>query len=299
MHRAIAAWLTEHPGRAAFASAICGALSPYFVPLFIVLAGAVVSLATLQYHLQIAVIVAAAGAFTATMVMLSMYEPSVWLYLGIGLLSYGPLLLALLLKRTGSLNLAFQVAVLSIAACLIVVHVSLEDPVAIWTGLLHTMVDAMLQAGLSPDADADVIVANLARTMWGALAAIVLATTLGALFLGRWWSSLGGSAGSFGEEYRQLRLGKVLGLAVSVLLLVAMFVDAPLLASLVWVSFMALALQGLAAAHRSKARGRINRGWLAAIYVLLVVPLSTSVTVFVLAIWGFADNWTRPRAQQV
>ena len=38
-------------------------------------------------------------------------------------------------------------------------------------------------------------------------------------------------------------------------------------------------------------------GWLAAIYVLLIVPLSAGATVFVLAIWGFADNWLRPRAQ--
>ena len=39
-------------------------------------------------------------------------------------------------------------------------------------------------------------------------------------------------------------------------------------------AFAALAFQGLAAAHRSQAGGRLNRGWLAAIYVLLIVPLS-------------------------
>jgi hypothetical protein len=49
------------------------------------------------------------------------------------------------------------------------------------------------------------------------------------------------------------------------------------------VAFVGLAFQGLAAAHRSKARGSMNRGWLAAIYVLLIVPLSTSITVVVLA----------------
>jgi hypothetical protein len=27
------------------------------------------------------------------------------------------------------------------------------------------------------------------------------------------------------------------------------------------------------------------------------VPLSTSITVFILAVWGYADNWLRPRAQ--
>jgi hypothetical protein len=75
-------------------------------------------------------------------------------------------------------------------------------------------------------------------------------------------------------------------------------VDSALVSSLLWVAFVGLAFQGLAAAHRSKARGSMNRGWLAAIYVLLIVPLSTSITVVVLALWGFADNWLRPRAQR-
>ena len=30
--------------------------------------------------------------------------------------------------------------------------------------------------------------------------------------------------------------------------------------------------------------------------MLLIVPLSMMLTMFVLAIWGFADNWLRPRA---
>jgi hypothetical protein len=51
----------------------------------------------------------------------------------------------------------------------------------------------------------------------------------------------------------------------------------------------------LSAAHRSRAGGRLGRGWLAAIYVLLIAPLSNVVTMFVLRSWGFADNWLRPR----
>jgi hypothetical protein len=84
----------------------------------------------------------------------------------------------------------------------------------------------------------------------------------------------------------------------TVLFAMALATESSLLASLAWVAFTALAFQGLAAAHRMKARGRLNRGWLAAIYVLLVVPLSMSITVFILALWGFADNWLRPRAQR-
>jgi hypothetical protein len=135
--------------------------------------------------------------------------------------------------------------------------------------------------------------------MWGALSALSLATILGAIFLGRWWDALLRKPGAFGEEYRRLRLGVVLGVSVTALFVAALVSDAPMIASLAWVGFAALAFQGLAAAHRCKASGWLNRGWLAAIYVLLIVPLSMSLTVFVLAIWGFADNWSRGRTQGV
>lgn len=207
------------------------------------------------------------------------------------------MLLAILLRNSGSLNLCFQIAVLSAAAVLIAVHLALTDPVAVWMQLLHQVLDSMAAAGIRLEGDQDEIVAVWARTMWGALAGLALATVFGGLLLGRWWLSLLQSPGEFGAEYRRLRLGMTLGVAISIVFALALLTESSLLASLAWIAFTALAFQGLAAAHRLKARGRLNRGWLAAIYVLLVVPLSTSITVFVLAVWGFADNWLKPRAQ--
>jgi hypothetical protein len=131
--------------------------------------------------------------------------------------------------------------------------------------------------------------------MWGALGALALATVFGAMLLGRWWDSLLRAPGAFGAEYRHLRLGIALGVTVTVVFVLAIVMDTPLIAALAWVAFVALTFQGLAAAHRSRAGGTLNRGWLAAIYLLLIVPLSMMVTMFVLAIWGFADNWLRPR----
>jgi len=131
--------------------------------------------------------------------------------------------------------------------------------------------------------------------MWGALGGLTLATLFGSMLLGRWWDSLVRAPGAFGAEYRNLRLGVALGVVVTVVFVLAIVMDSPLISALAWVAFVALAFQGLAAAHRSRAGGRLNRGWLAAIYLLLVVPLSSMLTMFVLAVWGFADNWLRPR----
>lgn len=295
MHRAIAAWLSESPWRAAAASALCGALSQIMLP-FMVLAGAIPVLTALRFNGQIALPVAAVGAAVAGWVAYSAGTPALaGVLIGIGLLFFSPMLLALLLKQTGSMNLCFQVTVLGAGVALLLVHVVLPDPIAAWTPLLHQLLDSMTAAGLKFEGDKATIVAIWARSMWGALAAVALALVFGSLLLGRWWVSLLQAPGAFGTEYRALRLGLALGVLVTVVFVLAWLADSPLVASLAWVAFAALVFQGLAAAHRSKAGGRLNRGWLAAIYLLLVVPLSSALTVFVLALWGYADNWLRPR----
>jgi len=236
-----------------------------------------------------------AGALPPLWMVLALAGPSGWAVAGIGILCFAPLLLGLLRVSTGSLNLCFQVAVLVSALLLGAVHLVLDDAASVWIEPLRGMLDSMETAGLSLTGDREALIAAWARTMWGALAGVTLAIVLGALFLGRWWASLLDAPGRFGEEFRGLKLGRVLGTAVTVLFVMAWFVDATPVASLAWVAAAALAFQGLAAAHRSKAGGRLTRGWLAAIYVLLVVPLSTSITVFGLAIWGLLDNWLPPR----
>lgn len=296
MHRAIAAWLTEHPWRAVIASALCGALSQMMLP-FTVLASAIPVLAVLHFDARLGLAAAVVGAASASWIVFVLV-PTVLpaTFVGIVLLYFAPLALAMLLKRTGSLNLCFQVSVLCIALLLAGVYTALADPVAVWTPLLEQLLDAtQATAGLKTQAERDALVAVLARSMWGAAGAFALATVFSTLLLGRWWHSLLRAPGAFGSEYQRLRLGVTLGMAVTLLFVLAMATEVDLFAALASVAIMALMFQGLAAAHRSRAGGRLKLGWLAAIYLLLVVPLSNVVTMFALALWGFADNWLRPR----
>lgn len=295
MHRAIAVWLTGHPWRAAFASVVSGALSPQMPLPFLVLAGAITVLVALRFDVRYAAAMALAAGTAASWVVLSVARPSGWLLFALGLLFFGPLLLGWLLRLSGSLNLVYQVSLLGLALLLVVLFAVLPDPVGMWREQIDTVWASMANAGLRIEGDRDQIIAAWSRTMWGALAALTLATMFGAVLLGRWWQSLLDAPGSFGVEYRQLRLGRALGIATTVLFIAAMLADSALLASLAWVAFTALAFQGLAAAHRSRAVGRLDRGWLVAIYVLLIVLPVTSIVVFMLALWGFADNWLRPR----
>jgi hypothetical protein len=296
MHRAIAAWLTERPWRAAMVCALLGALAPQVMSPFAVAAGAIPVLIALRLDTLTALGVAASATVAGAWVLMSIGQSPAIIIAGATVLFMAPVGLAFIVRQTNSLNLAFQLAVLATAVALIGVHVALSDPTAVWLPILKAGQRSMQELGLHYT---DEMILPLAKTMWGLLAVLTLVTVVSSLFLGRWWSSLLGTRGSFGAEFRELRLGVVLGVAISIVLPFAYWFESSLAGSLAWVAFGALSFQGLAAAHRGRARGNINRGWLAAIYVLLIVPLSTFITVIGLAVWGFVDNWRRPRTRAV
>ncbi|HSN70424.1 MAG TPA: hypothetical protein VLT59_02900, partial [Steroidobacteraceae bacterium] len=202
-----------------------------------------------------------------------------------------PLGLAEVLRRTGSLNLSFQLAVLGTGLLLAVVHIVLDDPGAIWQRWLELAASSLAEAGF--EIDTAEVVASLRDTMWGSYAALNLLTMLGALFLGRWWQTLREAPGRFGAEFRELRLGLWLGLVATAIVIASVLADFAAVDALAWVAVTALAFEGLAAAHRGRALGRLGQVWLVLIYVFLIVPPTAFIMVALLAGWGFMDNWRR------
>lgn len=297
VQRGIAAWLVARPWRAAVGSAALGALSPQIFSPFAVVAGAIPVLVDLRQGFGISLGVAAIGAAVAFFVLNSLDMPLLGALASVAVLFFAPTLLAEMLRRTGSLNLCFQVSVLVLALCVILVHTVMQDPVGFWVEPITTIIDSLVRAGVQMRQDSETVVAALSRVMWGLLASVTLISVLSSLFLGRWWQSQLEAPGSFGPEYQQLRVGLVLGVAAIALITASLWIESALLHGLVWVMATALFLQGLAAAHRSKARGRLSRGWLIALYVACMLPVSSLITVPLVVAWGFADNWVRTRPQ--
>lgn len=299
MHAKFAAWLIAEPWRAGLFSAIFGLLSPQGISPIAVLAGAIPVLLVLHRD-SIAGVQAAVAGSVAVVTMLLSTGQSILIALAcmVGIF-WLPLGLATVLRRTASLNLSFQLAVLLAGLALVFAYIVANDAVGQWQRLLLDAATAMKQTGLIPDEQA--VVESLAATNWGTYATLWLLTQLSALFVGRWWQSLLEAPGEFGREYQQLRLGQLLGVS-ALLIVVAKFVmnklgySAPLIDALTWIAVTGMAFQGLSAAHKLKARGLIGRGWLTAIYVLLVMPLSMGIMIIVLAGWGLADNWRGMRA---
>ena len=205
-----------------------------------------------------------------------------------------PLVLAVLLRRSESLTLCLQVAVLAGVVMVVLLHATLGDPEQFWAPFVRDLAQEMQRRGLPMDLEEEGLVETLARTLWGWVTVLTVLLAMCALFLARWWQCRPAEPGRFGAEFRQLRLGIALGVAAAV-------------------ADRGVVAVGPAAGGRSRAPvpGRADdrgpRGgaplqgggppaqcdWLWAIYVLLV--LAAPLMVAALAGWGFVDNWLRSR----
>lgn len=294
MHRTLAAWLCEHPWRAAWMAALLGLLSLQGAIVLIPVASAIPALLWLVRGAQAGMNVGLSGSAAVIGVLLYFRQP-VSIAVASAMVLFGvPMVLAALLRRYASLNLVFQVTLLVALLVLAGIFVVLPAPNVLWEQALTQVFSSLQESGFKLDAQ---FVPQLARTMWGALLAMVALSSVCAVFLARWWQSLLQAPGAFGHEFRELSSGNVLGTLLAMIAAASMVADFAWLDSMAWVAMLGLALQGLAAAHRRKANGQLQQGWLVAIYVLLIVPLFSFVTVALLAGWGLADFWRRAAAR--
>lgn len=291
MNRTFASWIAANPGAAVLLTGLLGLLPLFGLGFAFFLPGAVPALVVLTRGPREGVMVAAGASLLLALAMWMLGRPiPVGLIYSFWVLG-PPLALAVLLGRSGSLALCLQVAVLAGVVMVVLLHATLGDPERFWAPFVRDLAQEMQRRGLPMDLEGDGLIETLARTLWGWVTVLTVLLAMCALFLARWWQTRAEQAGRFGAEFQQLRLGVVLGVAAAVAILASLLLDRPLVADLARLFLGALMIVGLAAAHRSKAAGRLNAAWLWVIYVLLV--LAAPLMVAALAGWGFVDNWLR------
>ncbi|HYM35736.1 MAG TPA: hypothetical protein VET48_10095 [Steroidobacteraceae bacterium] len=291
MHRAFAAWLIAKSWRAPLAAAICGVL-----PLGLIFGGGIPVATLLARDARTALSAAIAGSAIAASLTIASGKPIELTIVLVTMAYFAPLGLAVIVRQIGSLRWAFQAAIVGASVVLAAIYLGMDNPAARWQEFLRVMMSQLLQNELN--LSQQVLEKSAANTNWGAFVAPCLLMVLGWLFLGCWWHTLLNAPGAFGKDFQQLRLGKVLGGLAVAIVLASFALDRfglriALIDALLWIATIALALIGLAAAHRLKASGRVGRGWLTATYVLLMFPVTSPIVVMLLAGWGVADNWRR------
>jgi len=294
MNRSFASWIADNPGRAVIVTGLLGLLPLFGLGFAFFLPGAVPALVTLVKGPRTGVSVAAGATLLLALAMWAIGRPvPVGLIYSLWVLG-PPLALGLLLRRTGSLSLALQVAVLAGVAMVVLLHATLGDPTRFWAPFVRDLAEEMQRRGLPMDLEQEGLVETLAQTLWGWVTVLTVLLAMCALFLARWWQArAAGEAGRFGAEFRQLRIGQALGIASAVAVGASFVSDRPLVDDLGRLFMGALMIVGLAAVHRYRFSGRMRGAWLATVYTLLV--LLAPVTVAVLAGLGFVDNWLRSR----
>jgi hypothetical protein len=192
-----------------------------------------------------------------------------------------------------SLMLAFQ-------ASLLVCVAGAGSAVMVWpdaSALIGPWVDSALtmlrQGGAAPEQlDA---VNSIRGVFFGLAAAAVFVQAFAAVILGYWWASLAGLASLLGQQFRNLRLGRILGVPATLIMAASLFFDAPLIQNLFPLALFGFCFQGLAVTHAWAHAKRWNPALLLVMYLLLVSPL-TVIIILALGSMGLTDNWINLRA---
>ncbi len=270
--------------------AAASALLSLLLPLFGLVSGAVIALVTLRRGVREgALLVGLATLGVGLLGALALGSP--WPALGTLLILWLPVWgLATLLRLSRSLSLTVGAGGLIGALVVLLVHALVADPATGWLEFMTPFREVLVRDGVVDPQAAEILFGAIARWMTGAFAAAIVLQWLLGLFIGRWWQALLYNPGGFGEEFRDLRLHRLLGVAGLVLLIWIGLAPGPgLIPDLVIVLTPLFLLQGLAVAHQlHRARG-LHPGWLFGLYVLLVVFMPHAE--LLVACLGFVDIW--------
>lgn len=199
-----------------------------------------------------------------------------------------PLLgLAAVQTRYRSLSLSFQVAAATGFLILLVGLALVPDVRALALDVLRGVWEAMAQLGFGrmPEEAEGAIVSIFPGLFVGFMALGYLVS----LFIGCWWYKSGDGEPGFGEQFRQLRLGRLLIIVVTVVFGLAIVTGWVVMTNLAWMFLIFLVLQGLSVAHYLVAERGLHKSILVMVYVLLI--LVGQIGMPVLAGAGFLDNW--------
>lgn len=291
----LASFIMRGRSQAALVATVFAVLSLLF-PLTGMLSSATLSLATLRQGPGEGLIVGGmAGLATGLFAFAALGSPlpAIGFILALWLPAW---VLAVVLRNSRSQALTLMVAGLIGLAILMGLNLGVADPAAYWAEIMEPLRQGLIEGGILKDAESQLLIQDLARWMTAAFAATFYFQALLALLLGRWWQSLLYNPGGFGEEFRNLRLGKGLGalglILIAFLLLRGENQWAADLLILITPLFM---LQGLALIHWLVKALQASRGWLIGLYALFLLTLPHAQVLT--AGLGLADIWVNVRAR--
>lgn len=195
------------------------------------------------------------------------------------------LAVAQLLISTGSLSAAARLAAtgaIVLAGVWAAVAPVQGEP---WLGLVADMVGPLAQ---QTGVDAALLAERLLTLIPGVIAASLLVVSLIGLFLAMWLHAGLAQPGAFGEAFRELQFGPVVGGIGALSMIGAVSTDYPVAWAIALPAGAALLLQGIAIMHAMVRIKEMHRAWLAAGWATLVILSPWAMIGF--AVYGMADT---------
>jgi len=235
---------------------------------------------------------------SAVLALLAVVTAGQWLEVAVigAVTMFAGALIGALLRWGGLLMLAFQGTVLALSLIAVGITLLGPEPETLSRVLAERFV--VLIWGDTATREQIAVVESWGPMLTGITLAAALAQLVGAMLLGYWWFALARAEAHFGPEFRQLRLGRVLGIPAIIVVGIGFFVQTPLVQNLAPIALFAFLFQGISVMHAwVHARGW-NAAWLWPVYILLVTPWA-AVPFGGLSAIGLLDNifTLRPRLQ--
>lgn len=201
--------------------------------------------------------------------------------------------LGMMVRWANSLALAFQGSLLLCVIGVIGALMLWPDPGSLIGATIDELVGVLRENNATEEQIA--VISGWSSLFFGFFGAFVFAQLAAALLLGYWLNSLDGEEGSFGREFRTLKLGRVLGIPATLLMASYLVLDVALVQNLFLLVLLGFWFQGLAVTHSWANAKRWHPAVLGIVYVLLVTPL-TGLVILAMGSVGLVDNWFDLRA---
>ena len=206
--------------------------------------------------------------------------------------------LASIVITKSSMSLAIVVA--ATVSCLLVLgFYSFTDPAAYWYEVIDKQLLPMLkEAGMKiqEGPKAEKLWQFMSKIMTGSAAALFLAVQTLSLLLARYWQALLYNPKGFGQEFRQLRFGKVAASIALVITVLALTTANEMVLNLFFVAIVFMMFQGLSVIHNLVDKCKLNSTLLIGVYLFMLFSLqSGAIGLLLVSIIGLLDNWLNLR----
>jgi len=275
---------------------IVSTLVSLMLPPMIVFSSAAIALITLRKGWQQGIIYSLLA--TATLMVISGFlQQDVSRGLLAGLVTWLPILfVASFLAITNSWDKTLQLILVIAVVGVLLFHLLYPNAATFWIELLEPLKPLLQKSYQFSDAKIDESIKLASQWMTGTFAAAFALLTIISLMIARNWQALLFNPGGFGEEFRQIRIGKQATIGLLAAMALAVFTNNQMIIELIMVAIAIFMFQGISLAHGLvKLRG-MGVGWLIALYALIFILLIQMIVL--LATFGVIDNYVDFRKKQ-